>query len=364
MLKIQYNFPFFHLFSTLLHFYFILSAIFISPILLVFYFDSVHPCQSFLDVSQSRHHYLNIIMIRLRRTKKTTVKVAEGSPSFDRLPQLMEQIEVLWSLNDRQLWWRADVTEVSAPTKRHGDSEATIRYCEHKNYAAVDYIISFCDPTEPVKRLQHINPSTDCFTPWEFIDEPVDSIKTHEMHNDDEVAVSVIDEQIDYMQVGSGSSQTLVPGSTSELNASPSVPYSPHNHVASSLADFVKNTLKYNTLQKFSVAVPRSKFHTTGLEGFNNSDIMVTAACDMRTFTDIIRPLQTDTTAKCGQDFAYTPSSDYFVSPSRATQELVVDFRNLHHFSNWIGIRDHADKLSMGVRRSAGKGGTALRLLG
>lgn len=94
--------------------------------------------------------------------------------NFHRLPELMEEVEVLWDLDGSLIWWSGEVIQISSNVSQH--MSATIRYKPRKKYGFVDYIVQFqrvhvkCG----IKRLLHVSPSTDVLTPWKFPDEVVD----------------------------------------------------------------------------------------------------------------------------------------------------------------------------------------------
>ena len=109
-------------------------------------------------------------MKRVRRASKVTKKAASAT-SFNRFPELMESIEVLWELSGQQVWWKAEVIDISQSNASKGLTKGIIRYCAKKNYSPVDYNISFHNSTDNVKRLQHTSPMTDSLSPWKFPEE-------------------------------------------------------------------------------------------------------------------------------------------------------------------------------------------------
>lgn len=102
---------------------------------------------------------------------------------FDRLPEIMEEIEVLWDLNGRLVWWTADITcipsTLSTKKSARAEKNARIRYRKMKGYEPVDYDIRFIPPKQGLKRLQHILPSSDDLTPWKYPHENADTAFCH-----------------------------------------------------------------------------------------------------------------------------------------------------------------------------------------
>lgn len=98
-------------------------------------------------------------------------------PSFNRLPQVMEEFEVLWDIGGKLEWWSGELIDNPKPsTAKNSHFVATLRYKPRRKYKAVDYEVSF-PPTSSsgsVKRLQHTSPYSDELTPWKFPEERVE----------------------------------------------------------------------------------------------------------------------------------------------------------------------------------------------
>ena len=110
-------------------------------------------------------------MNRSHRLKRLSSKAFSSHTTFNRTPELMETIEVLWNLNGVTVWWPAEVIDVTPATHGKKNTTATIRYYKKRKYSAMDYEVSFRIPNGTVKKLQHTSPPTDSLTPWKFPDE-------------------------------------------------------------------------------------------------------------------------------------------------------------------------------------------------
>ena len=108
-----------------------------------------------------------------RRTRRPTIKFTENNSSTCRLPDLMECIQVLWTLDGSVIWWDAEVISMSEPTSQRNQRRATLRYSPRFGYDSVDYRVDFQAVESETKRLKHINPGTADFTPWKFPNETV-----------------------------------------------------------------------------------------------------------------------------------------------------------------------------------------------
>ena len=108
---------------------------------------------------------------RLKRVSRSTPKAAAFTRKFARFPELMEEIEVLWELNNTNVWWKAEIMDISSVDSKSNSKVAVIRYCKRKQYCSVDYTVQFCDPTDAVKKLHHTSPDTQTLTPWRFPEE-------------------------------------------------------------------------------------------------------------------------------------------------------------------------------------------------
>lgn len=87
---------------------------------------------------------------------------------------MMEPIEVLWNFKGTLVWWEAEVTDISPGNESDESLDATIRYVKKRGFEAMDYVVRFDPPKGQVKRLQHVNPQIEAFSPWKFINEVVD----------------------------------------------------------------------------------------------------------------------------------------------------------------------------------------------
>lgn len=113
-----------------------------------------------------------------RSSRPTTSVLRRGSSSFySRLPQVMEEFQVLWDLGGKLEWWSGELLQ--NPTQSPSNNNiyvATLRYKPRGRYQAVDYEVAFypVKSKDCVKRLQHTSPLSLELTPWKFPDEVVD----------------------------------------------------------------------------------------------------------------------------------------------------------------------------------------------
>lgn len=114
-----------------------------------------------------------------RRSSRTTTSVFRSCSSgfHSRLPQVMEEIQVLWDLGGKLEWWTGEVLQNPTPSQSNKNIYvATLRYKSRGRYQAVDYEVSFYPVKlkDCVKQLQHTSPLSPDLTPWKFPDEVVD----------------------------------------------------------------------------------------------------------------------------------------------------------------------------------------------
>lgn len=117
-------------------------------------------------------------MTDAKRSRRSTAS-RNNVLHFHRLPELMEEIEVLWDLQGKLVWWKADVVVINLVDNTDTDdgNKATLRYRALRNYEAVEYDVVFLPTpsTAPaVKRLQHCSPQSTELTPWKFPEEKID----------------------------------------------------------------------------------------------------------------------------------------------------------------------------------------------
>ena len=108
------------------------------------------------------------------RKRRNCTKLPDDNAK--RVPDLMEEIEVLWSLNDSVVWWKAEVIEIdksAASSDSFTTATATIRYAPRSKYTAEDYMVSFKQSTSGQKLLRHISPSTPGFVTWKYPEEAI-----------------------------------------------------------------------------------------------------------------------------------------------------------------------------------------------
>lgn len=115
-----------------------------------------------------------------RRRSGRVAATRPGTYGFNRLPQAMEEFEVLWDLNGRLEWWTGELLEDPTPSSSNANIFiATLRYRPRRNFTSVDYEVSFPPLSAKcgVKRLQHTSPSSNELTPWKFPEESVDKAR-------------------------------------------------------------------------------------------------------------------------------------------------------------------------------------------
>ena len=130
------------------------------------------------------------------------------------------------------------------------------------------------------------------------------------------------------------------------------------------MINFVQQNIKYDTVQKFSAPLSRTRLQSSGLEGFNSSEIIVTTKCDLQTFVSMFEPLMNTPESADQSLYHFNPSKSAFSNQSRATQLLSVDFMSVGDLLKWMSIRDAADLHTMSVKSTVRKNDALLRLLG
>lgn len=122
--------------------------------------------------------------------------------------------------------------------------------------------------------------------------------------------------------------------------------------------------IKFDTLRKFSMPLPRSRFLNSGLEGFESSEIVIRSKCDLHTFVSIASELDHRHSETSPTYMRLNPAPKSFINPSRATSSLSIDFSNCYQLLLAMSIRDFGDQRNASVKTSTRKGSGMLRLLG
>lgn len=112
-------------------------------------------------------------MMRAKKKRRSAMRVSSLT-SFERLPSLMEEIQVLWQLEGSFVWWDAEVLNLSNGRARNSLPTAVIRYEPKNGYPSMDYAATFHRAANGVKRLRHTNPASLDLTPWKFPEESID----------------------------------------------------------------------------------------------------------------------------------------------------------------------------------------------
>lgn len=124
---------------------------------------------------------------RTSRPRRQSALQAWRAPDMNRLPGLMEEIQVLWLVNGASIWWRAEVTDIMQPSAATPTSAtattttpenkrattAVIRYVPRRGYVAEDYKVAFIHSVSGTKKLQHLSPCSPGFVTWKYPDEHV-----------------------------------------------------------------------------------------------------------------------------------------------------------------------------------------------
>lgn len=127
------------------------------------------------------------------------------------------------------------------------------------------------------------------------------------------------------------------------------------------LPSFILNTIKYEVLLHFSSPLPRSRFQNSGLEGFQISETSVVVKCDLNTFLQLTRPLNS---SSYNGSSRFAPNFALFESPSRATNNLSVHFSTLSDLLYWMQVHDIADHMAFCYKSSYRKSAGMLRVIG
>lgn len=128
--------------------------------------------------------------------------------------------------------------------------------------------------------------------------------------------------------------------------------------------DFVLNNIRYETLHKFTNSLPKSRFHNSGTEGFERSEILVSTKCDLATFIRAVSPLLQITPGTPPDARAFKPSLHAFREPSRATSTLSIDFGDLDPILIWLRMYDAADRMNIKRKCTSRSKVAMLRVLG
>ena len=124
------------------------------------------------------------------------------------------------------------------------------------------------------------------------------------------------------------------------------------------------NNLRFETLHKFTHSLARSRYHNSGTEGFERSEILVCTKCDLTTFIRLVDPLLLAATNETSDKMRFNPSHSAFRDPSRATGTLSIDFADLTPMLKWLRVQDGADQMQMKTKRSVRAQVAMLRVLG
>lgn len=146
---------------------------------------------------------------------------------------------------------------------------------------------------------------------------------------------------------------------------------------ATPLTTFIRQNLKYSTIMRFAGSLARSKLPRSGVQGYDSSEVVISAPCDMDSFVAITRTAGSVSTSDSSRihspspstvnnslSVRFNPSKHAFLQPSRATSSLSVDFTRLSELLRFTQIRDNQDHSTIGVKECKGKTGHLLRLLG
>lgn len=136
------------------------------------------------------------------------------------------------------------------------------------------------------------------------------------------------------------------------------------NKKDSSVVEFIQNTIKYDTVQKFTTPLCRTRLQNSGLEGFKCSEVIVNSKSDLTSFLHLMEPLLRSAQQDSGRKLRFNPSLQSFRSQSRATQLLSVDFSTLRDLLQWISIHDPRDIQTISVKCTTRKNDSLLRILG
>lgn len=113
------------------------------------------------------------------RSRRITPRALAQKHSSNRVPGLMEEIQVLWVVNKSTIWWRAEVTEFISTTDEptgeapQGSTSAIIRYVARRGYVAQDFKVSFIHTVSGNNKLIHLSPSSPGYVTWKFPEDKV-----------------------------------------------------------------------------------------------------------------------------------------------------------------------------------------------
>ncbi len=127
------------------------------------------------------------------------------------------------------------------------------------------------------------------------------------------------------------------------------------------LKDFIMSILKYNTIQKFSCSLARSKLPKSGSEGYTSSEVLVTSQCDLFSFTGIIAGVGVSVSSVSSETVRLNPS--FYNNPPRAIPTLSADFKQPLHLLHMIGVKDPSDQCLIAIKQINTKSNRLLCIL-
>lgn len=307
------------------------------------------------------------------------------------LPNVLENVEVLWELpTGNVVWWRAVVEEVSASQVKESIGRGTISYDAEHGHAAEVCKVIFLQGSLLTEERTPEDQSDFPQMSWRFLShsEQTDAPARHGIgystsNASDEIAAV---QQASALEVTDGPNGEVLNSNSSETRESIEALRREQHHLHSRFLSIERtlvskrdqNAQDGNTarLAAFKAQLrhdvllllqdrPRKrsgKGDSSFAECMYRQTMMKAYACDLDFFSSITTELIS--TPNVFDNHIFHPSPMSILHPSHAASKLTVIFKDLKAFCNWLQIRDPGDRERMLMRSVEGRDFNALRVLG
>lgn len=138
------------------------------------------------------------------------------------------------------------------------------------------------------------------------------------------------------------------------------------DNVESPLLVFIRHAIKYESLYRMGTGLSYTRYQKSGVEGFHTREVVINVRSDMFSYLQLVRPLRNATTNQVAATSSTRFNPDYhaFQNPTRAMNDLSVDFGDLPGLLKWMEVKDIQDLRSFATKRSTPRSGGLLRVLG
>lgn len=319
-----------------------------------------------------------------------------GSASHFGLPQTADDIVVLWNVDGDLVWWPAQVLAVK-PAVFSGSNgsdvvgNGALRYAARLKHGMVDCCVVFLYDEDHGAQLrseededEELDAQEPCLwkypevtsdvpggdSKWMPPDELRSSLKKSDPKekrrrkdsNSHAVISSGMNNATD-SEVQLHSAYEMLSKRVTALeqnlsrNEQETGSSKPH-------VQYMKISLRTKLLRKIQSTFKPKKVLNSGLEGILTDMIRVSCDCNMSWFSEICSDLTLMSTENMTDKMTFIPSILSVIHPSRAAEELRVEFKMLSSVCRWLELRDDQDIESLLSRQAEDKKRRYLRLLG